>query len=33
MNAINNSKVQNTDISLGLLLEMLATAKDLPQPS
>jgi len=30
MNAIDNSKIQRTDINLGLLLETLATAKDLP---
>jgi hypothetical protein len=30
MNAIDNSKVQSSDISLGLLLETLAAAKDLP---
>jgi len=30
MNEIDNSKIQDTDISLGLFLETLATAKDLP---
>ncbi|MGV1760570.1 DUF6428 family protein [Rhizobium sp. A22-96] len=30
MNAIDNSKIRSTDISLGLLLETLATAKHLP---
>ena len=30
MNAIDNSKIQSADISLGLLLETLAPAKDLP---
>lgn len=29
MNAIDNSKIQSTDINLGLLLETLSTAKDL----
>lgn len=30
MNEIDNSKIQDTDISLGLFLGTLATAKDLP---
>ncbi|MBB5577858.1 MULTISPECIES: DUF6428 family protein [Rhizobium] len=30
MNAIDNSKIQNADISLGLLLETLAHAKNIP---